>query len=248
MKRLLILGGTGEAASLAEALTVSFAGDLEVVSSLAGRTSAPNPPPGRVRTGGFGGVDGLTRYLRKAAIDLLVDATHPYATQISANAREACEAAGVPRLMLLRRPWEKQAGDTWIEVPDAAQAARRIPEFGKHAFLALGSRDLSAFAGIEGIHLLLRVAEEPQEPPLPGAELIVGRGPFAEADELRLLQERKIDIVVSRNSGGDATVGKINAARRLGVPVIMIARPEPQPGERAVNIEDAERWIAEKLA
>lgn len=248
MKRLLILGGTGDAASLAEALTASFGGELEVISSLAGRTNAPNPLPGRVRTGGFGGAGGLARYLRETGIDLLVDATHPYATQISANAREACEAAGVPRLLLLRPPWEKQTGDTWIEVSDAAQAARRIAEFGKRVFLALGSRDLSAFAGIVDARLLLRVAEQPEEPPLPGAELIVGRGPFAEADELRLLNERKIDVVVSRNSGGGATVGKITAARRLAIPVIMIARPGAEPGKRASNIEEAEKWVAERLA
>lgn len=248
MKRLLILGGTGEAAALAEALAESFGDDLEIVSSLAGRTSAPRPLPGRLRSGGFGGADGLARYLGETGIDFVVDATHPFATQISANAQTACETAGVPRLMLLRPTWEKQPGDTWIEVADAAQAARRLPEFGKRAFLALGSGDMSAFAGMEGVHLLLRVAEEPEEPPLPGAELIVGRGPFAEADEFRLLNERNIDIVVSRNSGGGATIGKITAARRLAIPVIMIARPGTEPGTQAFDIEEAIIWVAEQLA
>ncbi len=248
MKRLLILGGTGEAAALAEAVRQQLGDRTEIISSLAGRTRQPRALPGRVRTGGFGGTDGLARYLREAQIDLVVDATHPYAMRISANARAACETAGVPRLMLLRPPWEMQAGDTWIVVSDAAEAALRIPDVGNRAFLTLGSGDISAFAGLRGVFLLLRVAEEPDRPPLPGAEWIVGRGPFVEADELRLLTEWRIGVVVSRNSGGAATRGKIAAARRLAIPVIMIERPVPEPGTRTDDIEETIEWIARKLA
>ena len=248
MMRLLILGGTGEAAALAEAVRQRFGDRAEVISSLAGRTRQPRALPGRVRTGGFGGADGLARYLRETRIDLVVDATHPYATQISANARVACEAAGVPRLMLLRPPWAMQAGDAWVVVSDAAEAARRLPDFGNRALLTLGSGDVSAFAGLAGVFLLLRVAEEPDRPPLPGAEWIVGRGPFVEADEFRLLTEWRIDVVVSRNSGGAATRGKIDAARRLAIPVIMIERPVPEPGTRTGDIKETIKWIAGKLA
>ena len=248
MKRLLILGGTGDAAALAEAVQQSFGDGIETISSLAGRTRQPRELAGRVRTGGFGGPDGLARYLRKTRVDLVVDATHPYATQISANAQAACAAAGVPRLMLVRPPWTRQAGDNWIVVSDAAEAAARVPEFGSRAFLTLGSGDVSAFAGLDGVCLLLRVAEELEQLPLPGAELVVGRGPFREADEQRLLTEWRIDVIVSRNSGGPATSAKITAARRLAIPVIMIERPPPEPGQRAGDIEEAVEWIAEKLA
>ena len=247
MIRLLILGGTGEAAALAAAVQRRFGRRIETISSLAGRTRQPRELPGRVRTGGFGGADGLARYLHETGIDLVVDATHPYAAQISANARMACNVAGVPRLMLVRPPWTMQAGDSWIVVPNAAEAARRLPELGARAFLTLGSADVSAFAGLEGVVLLLRVAEEPGRPPLPGAEWIVGRGPFAETDELRLLTEWRIDAVVSRNSGGTATIGKIAAARRLAIPVIMLERPPLEPGVRMCDIEEAVEWIAEKL-
>lgn len=248
MMRLLILGGTGEAAALARTAQQRFGDRIEMISSLAGRTREPAALPGQVRTGGFGGAEGLERYLRDTRIDLVVDATHPYATQISANARAACEAVGVPRLMLLRPPWTKQAGDKWIVVSDAAEAARRIPEFGGRAFLSLGSGDTSAFAGLDGVFLLLRVAERPDRPPLPGAELIVGRGPFREVDERSLLTEWRIDVVVSRNSGGAATRGKIAAARRLAIPVIMIERPASESGLRMGDIEETIEWIAGKLA
>ena len=248
MMRLLILCGTGDAAALAESVQQRLGDRIEIISSLAGRTRQPRALPGRVRTGGFGGADGLAHYLREVGIGLVVDATHPYAARISANAGKACAAACVPRLLLLRPPWTMQAGDTWVVVSDAAEAARRVPEFGCRAFLALGSGDVSAFAGLEGVFLLLRVAEEPDRPPLPGAEWIVGRGPFGEAAELRLLIARRIDVIVSRNSGGTATLGKIAAARRLALPVIMIERPVPEPGTRVCEIEEAVEWITGRLA
>lgn len=247
MTRLLILGGTGEAATLADRVGQCFGERIEVISSLAGRTRQPRVLSGEVRTGGFGGVDGLARYLCDMHIDFLVDATHPYATRISANARAACDMAGVPRVTLLRPPWTEGPGDKWIPVADAAEAARRVPHLGKRAFVALGSSDVSAFAALGGVSILLRFAEEPDTPPLPGAAWVVGRGPFREADELRLLADWRIDVVVSRNSGGAATVGKIVAARRLAVPVIMIQRPAPEPGPCLDDIEETVAWIAERL-
>ncbi len=248
MTRLLILGGTGEAAALAKAAGKRFGARVEVITSLAGRTRQPRAVPGTVRTGGFGGVRGLEQYLRDARVDLVVDATHPYATRISANARVACAEAIVPRAMLLRLPWTREPADRWIAVRDVAEAARRLPDVGRRAFVAIGSGELSAFANVEGVYLLMRVAEAPQGPPLSGADWIVGRGPFRDADELRLLRDRRIDVVVSRNSGGTATAGKIAAARRLAIPVIMIDRPMPEPGPCTLTIEETIEWIAGQLA
>jgi precorrin-6x reductase len=144
MVRVLILSGTSEAAAFAEACARDR--DFEVVCSLAGRTSSPRPLPGEVRVGGFGGAAGLERFLRTRAIDRLVDATHPFAEQMSWNALQACRAAAVPRLRLLRQPWQRQAGDRWVEVDDLAEAARRLPPLGRRAFLSVGQKDLAGRA------------------------------------------------------------------------------------------------------
>lgn len=247
MKRLLILGGTGEAAALHEAGIERFGDRLEIVSSLAGRTCQPRTLPGTVRTGGFGGADGLARWLRKADIDMVVDATHPYAVHIAANARAACEALGVARLVLWREPWTAQPGDKWIQVTDVAEAAKVLPSVGKRAFLALGSGELWQFADLQGVWLMSRVAETPAPEAAPPGFVVVDRGPFDAEDELRLLAEQAIDVLVSRNSGGDATVGKIAAARQRGIPVIMIERPAPEPGERCSDLKEALQWIEQKL-
>ena len=247
MKRLLILGGTGEAAALAQAAGERFETGLEITSSLAGRTNEPRSLPGAVRTGGFGGAEGLAQWLREAEIDMVVDATHPYAARISANARAACETLGLDRIILWRPPWMTQSGDNWIPVADAAEAAELLPSMGKRAFLALGSGELWRFAGVEGTWLMSRIAETPEPDATPPGFLVVGRGPFDADDELRLMEEQDIDLLVSRNSGGNATVGKITAARRRGIPVIMLERPAPEPGEQCSDLEEVLQWIARKL-
>lgn len=248
MKRLLILGGTGEAAALHEALVRAFADKgLEVISSLAGRTVAPRLPSGKVRRGGFGGAEGLARWLGEDAIDMIVDATHPYAARISANARVACEKAGVARVTLQRAPWEPQAGDNWIDVPDAAAAAAILPSVGRRAFLALGAGELALFRDVPGVWLMSRVAEAPDPRSPPPGLIIVARGPFDAEAELRLLRERAIDVLVSRNSGGNATVGKIAAARELGIPVVMITRPPREPGECLSDITEVLQWVSRRL-
>ncbi len=244
-RRLLILGGTGEASRLAAMAVERFGGRLEVITSLAGRTRHPVLPPGRVRTGGFGGAAGLARYLRRERIAMLVDATHPFAARISANARTASEAGGPPRLILGRPPWTPQPGDRWIDAADPQEAAALAPRHGKRAFLALGAGGFAAFRGLPAA--LVRLADPPAEPPIEGCVVITGRGPFAEADERRLLSEHCIDLVVSRNSGGAAAVGKISAARSLAIPVIMIKRPPPEPGARTSEIEEVCKWIAHAL-
>ena len=242
--RLLLLGGTAEAIAIAEAL----AGDprLTVISSLAGRTVAHRLPPGEVRVGGFGGAPGLAAYLRERGIGLVVDATHPFAATISRHAARASAETGVPRLQVVRPAWSPVDGDRWHEVPDMAAAAAALPTLGRRIFLAVGRQELAAFAGLDGLRLIARMVEAPEE--LSGFEVVLARGPFAVADEEALFRRLGIDVVVSKNSGGEATVAKIIAARRLGLPVVMIARPAAEEGARADDAPAALRWIDGRLA
>lgn len=241
--RVLILGGTGEGAALARRLA-STAG-LEVITSVAGVTdSAAAGLPGQVRQGGFGGVEGLANYLQSQAIDLLVDTTHPFAARMTANAAEAASRTGVPWLRLDRPGWTPQPGDRWTEVADAAEAASALSRFGPRVFLSVGQGELEPFAELSDRWFLVRMVAPPRQPlPLPRAELIRARGPFAEADELELLRRHAIDVVVSKNSGGAATYGKIAAARHLGLPVVMIARPAPPEADTVTSVAGAYDWV-----
>ncbi len=247
-RRLLILGGTGEGAALAREAVAALAGRLEVVTSLAGRTRAPAAVPGEVRVGGFGGADGLADYLVGQRIDLLVDATHPFAATISANARDACARAGVGRLILARPPWRRRPGDRWIEVDDVAQATAELAERGGRAFLTVGVKELHHFARLEGVFCLVRLIEPPAAPPpLADHVVVTGRGPFTVAGERRLMAAHRIDVVVSKASGGEATYAKIAAARAMGLPVIMVRRPPAPVGERVTSVAAALAWIANRL-
>ncbi|MFQ5775635.1 MAG: cobalt-precorrin-6A reductase [Kiloniellaceae bacterium] len=240
--RILILGGTGEAAALA--MRLARHPDLAVITSLAGRTRAPPALPGEVRRGGFGGPAGLARFLRERAIELVVDATHPFAAAISDNAAEACRAAGVPRLMLARPAWRPQPNDRWIRVADPEAAAAALPELGRRVFLSTGRRDLEAFSALPGIWFLVRLIDEPDSPlPLDDYTLVLGRGPFPTEQEIALMQEHGIAVLVSKNSGGLATYGKIEAARRLGLPVVMIERPDLPESERVRSVDEAAAWV-----
>jgi precorrin-6A/cobalt-precorrin-6A reductase len=241
--RALILGGTTEAAWLAEACAA--VPELEIITSLAGRTRAPIAPPGVIRIGGFGGADGLERYLREQAIDRLVDATHPFALQIGRNAEQACRMAGVPRLRLLRPPWQRQQGDRWIEVDSLAEAARRLPQPGR-VFLSVGRSDLGAFAGLQQWFLVRTI--EPVEPCLVNARWLADRGPFRLEEELALLCEHAIDVVVTKASGGEATYPKLAAARQLGLPVIMVRRPPPPSGPLVDSVAAALDWLTHRPA
>jgi precorrin-6A/cobalt-precorrin-6A reductase len=246
-RRLLLLGGTREAAALARLLDERWGARLDLVSSLAGRTERPGALPGAVRIGGFGGADGLARYLREAAIDLLIDATHPFAARIAAHAHTAAEAAAVPCLKLLRPPWRRDPLDRWIEVENVEAAAAVLPRVGKRAFLSLGSQDIGAFAGLDGFFLLRTVDPLRDAPPFADYRALTGRGPFSAAGEEALLRAHRIAVLVSRASGGADTEGKILAARRLGLPVVMIRRPAPLPGPRVESIEEAAEWVAAHL-
>jgi precorrin-6A/cobalt-precorrin-6A reductase len=245
--RVLILGGTADAAAIAQA----FAGDaaIHTISSLAGRTRAPRRIAGEVRTGGFGGADGLAQYLKDARIDAVIDATHPFAAAISRHAAEACGLVGLSRVQVQRPPWTAQDKDRWIEVDDVDEAARILPQHGRRAFLTIGRQELAAFAGVRDVWFLVRLIDPPAEPiALSSFELISQRGPFEADAEEALMREHAVEVLVSKNSGGTATYGKIEAARRLAVPVVMIRQPPPQPGDHAVDAEAACTWLRETLA
>jgi precorrin-6A/cobalt-precorrin-6A reductase len=195
-----------------------------------------------VRVGGFGGAEGLARFLAERRIDRVIDATHPFAAQIGAHAEQACREARVPRLRLLRPPWTREPGDHWIEVADLAEAARRLPELGRRAFLTVGHQDLGAFAGLD-LWFLVRTIEPLGRSSLRRAEWIAGRGPFGLEDEVALLRAHAIDVLVSKASGGSATYAKLVAARQLGLPVVMVRRPPPPPGPVAHSVAAALAWL-----
>jgi precorrin-6A/cobalt-precorrin-6A reductase len=240
--RLLLLGGTGEAAALA--IRLGRSPDIAVITSMAGRTRNPAALPGEQRRGGFGGVAGLAAYLRDEAIDLVVDATHPYAAGMTRNAAEACKAAGLPHLILARPGWKRQPKDRWIDVADAAAAATALPGLGRRVFLSTGRKELLAFAGLPDHWFLVRLIDRPEAPlPLADYELILGRGPFAAEQETALLQAKGVEAIVTKNSGGLATFGKIEAARNLGLPVVMIGRPPLPECDTVRNVDEAIDWI-----
>jgi precorrin-6A/cobalt-precorrin-6A reductase len=246
MMRVLILGGTGDAAELA-AQVANIQG-LEVITSLAGRTREPSAPLGDLRVGGFGGVAGLASYLRVMQIDLLIDATHPFATQISFNAADAATEVGVPHLMLIRPPWEKESGDRWIEVDSIEAAAASVANQAQRVFLTVGRQELAAFAHCEKIWFLMRMIDPPTDDALvPPGVILCDRGPFTLNNERQILIHNKIDTIVSKNSGGDATKPKIIAARELGLKVVMVNRPAIPPGEQVSDVDGALAWLFDKL-
>jgi precorrin-6A/cobalt-precorrin-6A reductase len=241
MRRVLILGGTAEARTLAAELARDPA--LEVTSSLAGRTARPRLPAGHTRVGGFGAADGLAAWLRAERIDALVDATHPFAADISRHAAEAAPAAGVPLLALRRPGWTAGAGDRWHWAETVAEAAALLPTLGARAFLTIGRQELAAFAALD-LHILARTVEPPP-PPLPrDCELLLARGPFTLASERALLRAHRVDVLLTKDSGGAWTAPKLTAAREASLPVVIIRRPPPPAGVRAVaTVGEAVAWL-----
>jgi len=238
---LLILAGTGEARELAGVL---HGRGVPVVSSLAGRVAAPRLPSGEVRVGGFGGPEGLERWLVEHDVFAVVDATHPFAARMSASAFEACGRAGVPLLRLERPGWVERPGDRWVWVDDVAAAAEAVDRLGRRALLALGRQEVSRFAGVESTWFLIRSVGRPDPPLPPRHRLLLDRGPFTVSGELALLDEHRIDVVVTRDSGGDQTVAKLDAAREGGLPVIVVGRP-PRPETAAVTtVVEAAAWAS----
>jgi len=239
--RVLILGGTAEAIDFANRAAEKY----DVTYSLAGRTRDPALPAGvSVRTGGFGGVDAMVGWMSENLVSAVTDATHPFAAQIAQNAAAACKTAGVPRLKLLRAAWQKQPGDTWLPAADVTEAACLLASIGRRAFLSVGRQEISAFAAVENMALLVRSIDPPDDADiLPGATFITGRGPFSVSDEIALLRDHEIDVLVSKNAGGDATHAKIAAARELGIPVIMVERPPVPAGGITDSVDSALTWL-----
>lgn len=218
---------------------------MPALFSYAGVTQAPLAQPLPTRSGGFGGAAGLAQFIRAQGISHVVDATHPFAAQMSRNACVACAATGTPLLALERAPWQAQAGDRWIAVADMAEAAQALPEAPARVFLAVGRKQLDAFSVRPQHHYLLRLVDTPgpDSLTLPHHTVVTGRGPFSEADDLALLQQHRIEWLVAKNAGGEATRGKLDAARRLGLPVVMMQRPALPQRPRTEEVGAVLHWL-----
>jgi precorrin-6A/cobalt-precorrin-6A reductase len=233
--RVLLLGGTTEAAELARSLIARS--DMTVISSLAGRTSQPRLPRGLVRFGGFGGASGLAAYLSDESIDVVVDATHPYAARISQNAELACRDAGISLVAFERPQWKMSVGDCWRIAADMDTAATMVDEEHHRVFLTIGRQELGAFRHCRKAWFLARTIDPPGEMPS-RASLILDRGPFSLPAELQLMRDHAINLVVSKNSGGLATYSKIEAARMLGIAVVMIERPRKHNFSPSADLDE----------
>ena len=242
MVRLLLLGGTAEARALAARLLP----EVQVISSLAGRIPDPALPVGEVRIGGFGGVEGLRRWLAESGVDAVLDATHPFAATITANAATACRGLGMPYAVLARPAWPH--GTAIVVESDTAAAKAVAGNDYSRVFLTTGRTGVGAFAGL-GAWFLIRAVTPPDDATLPlRHQLLLSRGPYRYDDELNLLREHRIDALVTKNSGGDMTRAKVDAADALGVPVVMVDRPPLPDGVHAVpTVAEAETWVRERL-
>ncbi|MFC4376474.1 cobalt-precorrin-6A reductase [Nocardia halotolerans] len=240
--RILILGGTGEARELAR--IASGERGFDIVSSLAGRVANPRLPVGPVRIGGFGGVEGLRTWLRENRINAVVDATHPFATQVSAHAATAAADLDLPAVHLCRPEWVQRRGDLWTRVPDLAAAAAALSQHGERVLLTIGRQGVGAFADCVRHRFVIRAIDAPQTPLPQRYELLLARGPFTFDEELVLMSRHRIDVLVTKNSGGAQTEAKIDAARTAGVPVVMIDRPPLPAGAVAVDdVSAAVDWL-----
>ncbi|WP_131857975.1 cobalt-precorrin-6A reductase [Bosea sp. BK604] len=240
---VLILGGTSEAAAL-DQLLAEQAPDIRALISLAGHTVDPRPLNLPVRTGGFGGIDGLRRYLVEQGIVAVVDATHPFAAIMPFHAEAACKAEGVPLLAIRRGSWKPQNGDRWKSVPDIQAAVGALGTEPRRVFLTIGRLELPAFADAPQHRYLVRAIEPIGDRlPLHGVTVIQQRGPFDTDDEEDLMRREGVEVLVSKNSGGSATAGKLVAARRLGLPVIMVERPPKPDVEYVDHIDQVLPWL-----
>jgi precorrin-6A/cobalt-precorrin-6A reductase len=242
MLRLLILGGTTEASALARHL--AGRADFAPVLSLAGRTRNPITPPIPFRIGGFGGVDGLKRHLAENRIDLVVDATHPFAEQMSANAVKASRDSGIPLAVLTRPAWHPGPGDNWRFVPNMVAAAHALGSTKRRVFLTVGGLQLAAFVAAPQHRYLVRTIETPEAiADLPDHRLILARGPFTVDDETALMRDEGIEVLVTKNSGGNATEAKLEATRTLGIEVILVERPAAADVPAFETVEALLGWV-----
>jgi len=244
VQRILILGGTREARLLASRLANDAR--YSVVTSLAGRTTRPNDIAGELRSGGFGGVEGLRNFIAAEHIALMVDATHPYAAQISANAAQASAKQDVSCLRLERPPWEPGSTDRWTHVGDTESAARAILADAR-ALVTVGRQEIAAFFTRADIHVVARMIEPPAIETPDHAEIVLARPPFSFEQECALMKDKRIDVLVTKNSGGEAGYAKLQAARELGLPVIMIARPGKPDVASVSSVEQMLKLIEAEL-
>jgi precorrin-6A/cobalt-precorrin-6A reductase len=240
VRRVLILGGTAEARALAQVLVDQ---GYDVVSSLAGRVERPRLPVGDVHIGGFGGADGLSAWLREHKIATVVDATHPFAAQMTASAAEACARTGVPSLVLRRPGWREQPGDDWHRVPSLEAAAQALAA-PMRVFLTTGRRSLPVFTPVPGVWFLARSVDPPSAPVPDNVRVLLGRGPYTVEGERDLIREHHLNTLVTKDSGGQLTTAKLTAARELGVQVIMVNRPPlPSGVHLADTVSEAAAWV-----
>jgi len=241
MPRILLLGGTYEASLAARALADA---GLEAVFSYAGRTEAPAPQPLPMRVGGFGGVAGLVDYLQREGMTHVIDATHPFAAQMSRKAYAACAARGLPLLSLQRAPWVAGEGDDWKHVDDIGGAVAALPSAPARVFLAIGKQNLAPFAALHQHHFLLRLVDAPAARPMPNCSVVIAKGPFDVAGDMALMQEHGISHIIAKNAGGQGASAKLVAARALRLPVIMIARPDAPLRDTVETTGAMMAWLA----
>ena len=256
--KILVLGGTTEGIKITQAITnaKNFGQKVEIIYSLAGRTNNVPNVSAKIRVGGFSseninGVDGLVKFLTEERINLVIDATHPFAEQISINAMTAANNANIPALRIERQTWQMPERADVLYVPDMVEAASVVARTARRVLLTVGTKELGAFAGIAKVHFVIRMIERPTTPDampqLDDFEIITGRPPFNLADEESLMRDMDIDVLVSKASGGDATFAKIQAAANVGARIILIRRPPPPDGDVVWGIEPALKWLEEKL-
>lgn len=239
---VLVLGGTAEARAVAAALHGAPA--TRVISTLAGRIARPRLPVGEVRIGGFGGPEGLAAYIAKERVDAVIDATHPFAERMSWSAFEVCAHSGTALLRLERAPFHRDPAIDWREVASLADAAALLPQAGGRVFLTTGRQGLAAFAPVGGAFFLVRCVDAPEPEALPpDHELLLDRGPFALYGELALIDRHALDVLVTKDSGGDMTRAKLDAARDRGLPVIVVARPPRPASETVATVQQALAWL-----
>ncbi|MDX2604926.1 cobalt-precorrin-6A reductase [Streptomyces caniscabiei] len=243
---VLILGGTTEARRLAELLHTTPG--VRLTSSLAGRVASPRLPPGEVRVGGFGGAEGLAAWLREHGVDAFIDATHPFAGTMSFHAAQAAATTHVPLLALRRPGWVPGPDDDWRDAGSLTEAARLLPTLGRRVFLTTGRMGLAAFAALDDLWFLVRSVDPPEAPYPARTEVLLDRGPFSLDGERELLRRHRVDVVVTKDSGGAATAPKLTAAREAGLPVVVVRRPPvPEDVPVVADPEAAARWVAERL-
>ncbi|SCA58204.1 Precorrin-6A reductase [Candidatus Terasakiella magnetica] len=244
VKKLLILGGTGDAALLAKRAVDFWGPDLDIIVSYAGVTGHQPDLPCQLRVGGFGGVEGLVSYLEEEGITHMVDATHPFAEKMSQHAFIAANKLKLPLVVLWREPWMPAPKDKWLEVGNMKEAVEQVERLGSKTFLTIGIKELSAFAELDEVDFVIRLVSEPKEElAFKKYETVIGRPPFSVEEERQLIRDKNIRLLVTKNSGGTATKAKIEAAREENVAVIMINRPPQEPLEYLSSPAQVLEWL-----